>query len=224
MPQHYHAVLFDMDGVLVDSEPPLTQAAIDMLSTYGVNAKPMDFKPFTGMGEDAFIRGVAEKYGLAYDAQMKWQAYERYFELIAQSPIGLPGGRELIHRLHERGIPVAIGSCADRVKVEANLRAAGLKESDLGAVVTGSDVALKKPNPDIYLAAAGRLGVPTAHCLVVEDAISGIQAALTAGMGAIGITTAFDASTLLHAGALAAVPDLAALSRLLDTLVIPFSA
>jgi len=200
-PSSTRAVLFDMDGVLIDSEPLICRAAIDGLAEFGVHAQPADFLPFVGAGEDRYIGGVAEAYGKAYVLEMKHRVYARYLELVARDGRPFPGVPELLGILHERTIPFAVASSADRVKVDANLQALGVPRAWFGAVLTGDDAVHKKPAPDLYLAAAARLGVPPAACCVVEDAVNGVEAAGAAGMRCAAVATSFPAERLRAAGA-----------------------
>ena len=91
---------------------------------------------------------------------------------------------------------MAVCSAADLRKVRYNIQAIGVDESIFSALVTGSDVARKKPFPDIYLEGAHRIGMEPKDCLVIEDAVSGIQAAHAAGMDAVGVPTTFSKEEL----------------------------
>ena len=211
-------ILFDMDGVLVDSEHAIREACISMLAEHGVAAAHEDFKPFTGMGEIRFIGGVAEKYGLAYRPEMKERAYEIYGEIAAQHLKVYPGIPELVAALRGRGLKLAVASAADLVKVRINLGCMGLELSDFDAVVTGSEIKNLKPAPDIFLEAARRIGALPAETLVVEDAVSGVKAACAAGMRAVGVTTSFDGAVLREAGAFAILSETRELLGLLESI------
>lgn len=187
----YKAILFDMDGVLIDSEWLMRDTAIQSLAEHGVQAKHEDFREFTGMGEDRFIGGVAEKYGLKYEFAMKERAYDFFGQRVMEETEVPEGVKEMLETLHSRGIKMAVCSAADRRKVLYNLMAIGVSEDLFCAIVTGSDVTRKKPFPDIYLKGAGYVGEVPADCLVVEDAVSGIKAGQAAGMDTVGIPTTF---------------------------------
>lgn len=187
----YKAILFDMDGVLIESEYLMRASAIRALADYGVQAKHEDFLEFTGMGEDRFVGGVAEKYGLTYVTVMKELAYDYFGQEVMEQAYVPAGVKEMLLELHSRGYTLAVCSAADLRKVKYNIRAIGVDESLFTALVTGSDVARKKPFPDIYLEGARQVNVAPADCLVIEDAISGIQAAHAAGMDAVGVPTTF---------------------------------
>ena len=187
------AVLFDMDGVLVDSEAFIAEAAIAMLAErYGVRATREDFRPFIGKGEDKFIGGVAEKYGVSVEIEAdKARTYKLYFRLIRGRLKELPGAIDFVRECRARGLKTAIATSADRRKLEANLDAIGLAEADFDATVDGLQVERKKPFPDIYLEAARRLGVGAADCLVVDDAVSGVAAAKAAGAACLALGGSF---------------------------------
>ncbi len=192
----YKAILFDMDGVLIDSEWLMRDAAIQALAEHGVQAKHEDFREFTGMGEDRFVGGVAEKYGLKYETYMKEKAYDYFGQRVMNETEVPEGVKEMLETLHGRGVKLAVCSAADRRKVLYNLKAIGVSQDLFKAIVTGSDVERKKPAPDIYLKGAEAVGEAPADCLVVEDALSGIQAAHTAGMDAVGVPTTFSKEEL----------------------------
>jgi beta-phosphoglucomutase-like phosphatase (HAD superfamily) len=195
------AVIFDMDGVLLDSEYAMRTAAMQALKEWGVTADHPDFTPFVGTGEDRFIGGVAELHGVPYTPDMKHRAYQIYLETCEDTVIRFPNIPETFEKLTDMGLTLAIASAADDIKVQANISVAGINPMFLGAIVTGDDVQKKKPNPDAFLLAAERLGIEPEYCVVIEDAKSGIQAALNAGMKAIGITSFFTKEDLLEAGA-----------------------
>ncbi len=193
------AVVFDMDGVLTDSESVINAAAIAGLREFGVAADPEDFLPFVGMGEDRYIGGVAEKYGVPFVPEMKRRVYEIYLEILPKMLRPFPGARDLVKRLYAAGIPLAVASSADRIKVEANLRAAGIPIERFSAVVAGEDVPRKKPDPAIFRIAAERLHLGPSQCCVVEDAPSGIQAAKRAGMRCVAVAQTFPPERLVGA-------------------------
>ena len=193
----YEAVLFDMDGVLIDSEELMAKAGILALRDFGIEAKPEDFIPFVGRGEDLYIGGVAEKYGHKYITAMKDSAYAHFGEYVeteASVPKEIPG---ILYKLRDLGYRIAVCTSADKAKVVHNLRAMRVTEDVFTAIVTGDRIKNKKPDPEIYLTGAELVGVALEKCAVVEDAPSGIKAAHAAGMLAIGIDTSFTAEQLI---------------------------
>ena len=192
----YKAILFDMDGVLIESEWLMRDTAIQSLAEHGVQAKHEDFLEFTGCGEDRFVGGVAEKYGLTYTFAMKERAYDFFGQRVLEETDVPEGVKQMLETLHARGLKMAVCSAADRRKVMYNLLAVGVTEDKFGAFITGSDVERKKPFPDIYLKGAAAVGEQPGDCLVIEDAVSGIKAGQAAGMDTVGIPTTFSKEEL----------------------------
>jgi HAD superfamily hydrolase (TIGR01509 family) len=194
------AVIFDMDGVLVDSEPLINAAAIAMFKEKGLNVRPEDFLPFVGAGEDRYIGGVAEKYNFPLDIPAaKKRTYEIYLDLVPARLQTFPGAVEFVHSCREAGLMVAIASSADKIKVQANLQKIGLPVEFWDAVIWGEDVQKKKPAPDIFLLAAEKMSIDPNWCVVVEDAVNGIQAAHAAGMRCVALATTFPREKLQDA-------------------------
>ncbi len=194
------AVIFDMDGVLADSEPLICAAAREMFRERGVIVQPEDFLPFVGAGENRYIGGVAEKYGVALDlVEAKARTYELYLRMVPERLFVFPGAVALVNACRGAGWRCAIASSADRVKVDANLRKIGLPFPSWQVVVTAEDVARRKPDPMIFLKASERLGVAPADCTVVEDALNGVAAAKAAGMRCVAVATTFPAEQLSQA-------------------------
>ena len=204
-------IIFDMDGVLCDSEPFICEAACRMFAqNHGVTMRPEDFIPFVGAGENRYLGGVAEKHGVTLDLETdKARTYEIYLQIIRGRLGPLPGVREFIAECRRRGLKLAVATSADRVKMEGNLREIGLPADNFDVTVNGLEIERKKPAPDIFLLAARRLGLAGADCVVVEDAPNGIAAGKAAGARCLGLTTSFDAATLRAAGADWIAPDLA---------------
>jgi beta-phosphoglucomutase len=208
------AVLFDMDGVLIDSEDFIARAAIEMFrQTWNIKVSQEDFQPFIGAGENRYLGGVAEKYGIPIDIERdKEETYRIYGEIIRGQLKELPGAKAFVEGCRQRGLKIALATSADRVKMEVSLAEIGLPLERFDTLVNGLDVEHKKPAPDIYLEAARRLSVPPERTLVVEDALNGVQAAKAAGALCLGITSSFSASRLIEAGADFTAPDLGSLA------------
>ncbi|PWA90389.1 haloacid dehalogenase-like hydrolase family protein [Artemisia annua] len=200
------AVLFDMDGVLCNSEETSRLAAVDLFKEMGFDdVTVQDFVPFMGTGEANFLGGVAALKGVADfnpDAAKK-RFFEIYIDKYAKpnSGIGFPGALELITECKNSGLKVAVASSADRIKVDANLAAAGLPLSLFDAIVSADAFENLKPAPDIFIAASKLLNVPPSECIVIEDALAGVQAAQAAKMRCIAVTTTLSEDTLKEAEA-----------------------
>lgn len=205
-------VLFDMDGVLADSEQFICSAAVEMFRELGCTVKREDFKPFTGTGENRYLGGVAEKYGVHADMEkMKARTYQIYGELVKGALSPLPGARDFVEGCRRKGFRLALATSADRIKMDMSLSEIGIPPDTFDSIVTGLDVVNKKPAPDIYLKAAGNIGLEPGECLVVEDAVSGITAGKAAGCRCLAVTTSFPAEMLSEADwitdSLGNVPD-----------------
>lgn len=199
-PPPIQAVIFDMDGVLTDSEPLINAAAIAMFREKGFAVRPEDFLPFVGTGEDRYIGGVAELHKITLDVkEAKKRTYEIYLSLVPERLQAFEGAVSLVWACRQAGLRMAVASSADLIKIEANLRKIGLPPEFWEAVVSADDVVDKKPAPDIFLAAARKLNVPPVQCTVVEDAINGVQAAKAAGMRCVAVAQTFEADQLREA-------------------------
>ena len=190
-------VIFDMDGVLTDSEPLICSAAVAMFQENGLEVQPEDFRPFVGTGDDRYIGGVADKYHFPVDLiAAKRRTYEIYLRLVPAQLKAFPGAQVLVRRCQGSQFRVALASSADRVKILANLRQIGLPPESWDAIVTAENVVHKKPAPDLFLAAAVQIGLEPCACVVVEDAVNGVQAAKAAGMRCVAVAHTFPAAQL----------------------------
>ena len=196
------AILFDMDGVLIDSEEYIAEAAIAYFRSLKVEVQAADFLPFVGAGEDRYIGGVAEKYGVKLDLeQAKLDTYAIYEKLITGKEGALPGVKRFLANAHTAGVSMAVATSADKRKMEINLAVMGLDPTWFTVLINGRDIERKKPFPDIYQKAARDLNKVPADCIVFEDATNGVEAAKAAGMLCGAITTSFSTQQLRNEGA-----------------------
>ncbi|MDR2768074.1 MAG: HAD-IA family hydrolase [Treponema sp.] len=217
------AVIFDMDGVLTDSEWFIAEAGLLMFKEHGIEVSHDDFTPFVGKGENTFLGGVAEKYRFAaFDIERdKTRTYEIYCDIVKGKLKAIPGSVEFVHRCRELGLKTALATSTDYIKMMANLEAIGLYNTELrseqiglaaaigaaarnkafDAMVNGLDVERQKPFPDLYLEAASRIETPPAECWVVEDSVEGVKAAKAAGMRCLALLTTFGEAEIRGAGA-----------------------
>ena len=144
------AILFDMDGVLIDSEEYISKAAIEYFHSIGVMVTGEDFVPFIGAGENRYIGGVAEKYNVAIEIEeAKLATYKIYERLIKGKEEALPGVIRFITNAHKAQIPMSVATSADPTKMEINLSVMNLDRSWFTSLVHGKDIERKKPFPDI---------------------------------------------------------------------------
>jgi beta-phosphoglucomutase len=211
----FRGIVFDMDGVLCDSEPFICEAAMRMFAErHRLQVRPDDFLPFVGACEDRYLGGVAQRYGIQWDLQEdKKRTYQIYLEIIRGRLQPLPGVREFIARCRRSGMRLAVATSADEVKMLGNLAEIGLPPEMFDVCINGLDVVRKKPDPEIFSLAIRRLGLEPRECLVVEDAPNGIRAGKAAGAMCLGLTTSFSAAELQAAGADWTAPDLAHVPR-----------
>lgn len=201
-------IIFDMDGVLLDSEPYIIRAVTQMFDEFGLKIIPEDFHPFTGTGEKNCILRMAENYKFSINLEKAIaRTYDIYLELIKGKLAPLSGAKEFIAYSTQLGKKISIATSADMRKVAGNLAEIKIPLQTFDAIVTVNNVTHTKPAPDIFLLAAEKMGLKAAECLVVEDALSGIQAAKTAGARSLAITSSFTHEVLTGADFYA--PDLA---------------
>ncbi|HET6430253.1 MAG TPA: HAD family phosphatase [Phycisphaerae bacterium] len=182
------AVIFDMDGVLVDSYRAHLESWQRMASEYGVEITERQFAATFGRtSRDIIARFWGEGLSDERIAEMDGRKEELYRQTIAADFPEMDGARELIRALHSAGWKLAVGSSGPPENVQAAMAGLGLPEC-FDAAVTGMDVTHGKPDPQVFLLAAERLGIPPCRCAVIEDAPAGIEAARRAGMVAIAIT------------------------------------
>ncbi len=193
-------VLFDMDGVLVDSEEYICQAAIEMFKEKGIEVQAGDFKPFVGAGENRYIGGVAKKYNLPVDIEkVKSRTYQIYREIVRGKLSPLNGVIPFIEQCRAKGLKIAVASSADDIKVRINLKEIGLPPETFDGLVNGDMIGNLKPAPDIFLQAAYLIDCKIKECLVVEDAVNGIKAGKKAGAKVLALTTSFPEKDLQEA-------------------------
>ena len=176
------AVIFDMDGVLVDSEPFGFEALRRVMARYALGYSEEENAEFLGRTTLESCRILKARHALPDTEEALAGFYiEGMLEQIGTGPIPLPGVPEVLVRLRAAGYPLALASSAELPVIHANLTALAL-DPLFAAVVSGTQVARGKPAPDVFLAAAERLAVPAEGCLVIEDSRNGLLAAKAAGM------------------------------------------
>jgi len=184
------AVIFDMDGVLIDSYHAHFESWRMIAAEEGLQITEEQFAKTFGRTSREIIAALWGQH-TPNDAEIR-ELDERkeaaFRELIRENFPIMPGAPELLESLHQAGFALAIGSSGPPENVELTVRKLG-PAAHFGAIVTGKDVTRGKPDPQVFLLAAERLGVDPRYCAVVEDAPPGIEAAHRAGMKAVGLAS-----------------------------------
>jgi len=201
------AVLFDFDGVIVDSEPLHFHAMREALVPEGLAFDEAEYaREYQAYDDRTAIRRALEHHGQAWDSERIERIARRkaeLFENLLPTVAYFPGARELILALRRAELPLAIASGALRAEIEAVLVAGGLRDA-FGVIVGADDVANGKPHPEPYLRAMAALrgaaaGLQPAECVVIEDSMPGIAAARAAGMTVVAVTNSYPAERLTAA-------------------------
>lgn len=208
------AIIFDCDGVLVDSELLSCGAWLPVLARRGIVARLADIEPFIGKSDRAVVSHFAKVHGRNLDPHLFVERDQEYFARARGNLASFPGVRATLEEVRRRGIPMAVASSGSPKKIRFNLQEGGL-EDVFGAVCSATEVAHGKPAPDLFLHAAARLGVSAPGCVVVEDSVFGIAGARRAGMTALGFTSSHPAEELSKAGAHRTFDDFPSLLSLL---------
>ena len=208
----FDAVLFDCDGVLVDSEVITNGVLRDMLEELGWTLTLEEcMREFVGKSLKDEAVDIAARTGRDVGEAWLAQFRARRDARLATEVGPIPGAVEAVERLHARCAGrIAVCSGADRPKVELQLARCGLARFFDGRVFSGYETPRSKPHPDVYLAAVARLGVEAARCLVIEDTVTGVRAGVAAGATVWGYSPAqagHDAPAPLRAAGAAAIFD-----------------
>ena len=197
-------VIFDSDGVLVDTEQISLQAfstAVEtLLAADSFTVSEEDVLEACGLSDRDICALYQRRYGLAVKIE-EFVALkrERYLELAAEREIHVfPGARELLVELAQLKTPFALASSGSQEKIAFNLKRTKLEEH-FSVIASAEEFARGKPNPALFLAAAERLGLRPEQCVVLEDSLNGVRAAHAAGMPCLAVTNTFSAERLAEA-------------------------
>ena len=184
----FEAILFDCDGVLVDSEPITNGVLRDMLEEAGWALSPEEcMQIFVGKTVRSEAARIQAHTGRPLTDAWMADFYDRRNRRLETELVAIEGAVAAVQAVHERlQGRIACASGADRYKVEMQLAKVGLAPYFAGRVFSGHEMPRTKPAPDVYLAAAQAVGVPAQRCLVVEDTVTGVQAGVAAGATVVG--------------------------------------
>jgi HAD superfamily hydrolase (TIGR01509 family) len=191
------AAIFDCDGTLVDSEPLARIAWARSLAPHGYEIDDAEYAGLIGLPYARVHAFFAERVPGLEPIDAFWDAYSaRLFDLIDGELVPFEDALETVRGLAARGLAVAVASSSPRARLDRTLARAGLADA-FAVSVAGDEVEHGKPAPDLFLAAAERLGVAPRRCAVIEDSPAGIAAGLAAGMRTVGVArTAGEAQAL----------------------------
>jgi HAD superfamily hydrolase (TIGR01509 family) len=215
----FEAILFDCDGVLVDSEPITNRVLRDMLEEIGWSmSSPECMQRFIGKTVREEREAIEKHTGKPFSEDWMQQFYQRRNEALMEGLEIIPGAMAAVQAAHSfAGGRIACASGADRFKVEMQLTQVDLMDFFVGRVFSGHEMPRSKPAPDVYLAAARQLGVAGAQCLVIEDTPVGVTAGVAAGATVWAYCPQPDAgAALLQAGASRLFSSMAELPSMLS--------
>jgi beta-phosphoglucomutase len=189
MNRQFRGVIFDVDGVLVDSEPLHQRAWEQILAEFGITLSSAQFHLLMGKTTHQILAMYFEQYGIREDLEFwSFKKDEVYRSLVHEELKPLDGVVSLLEFLKSRKIRIGVASSAVRQNVEAALDCLG-PEVSFDSILSVEDIMHPKPDPEIYVKAAQSLDLSPNDCVVIEDSLPGIQSAKQAGAFVIGITT-----------------------------------
>ena len=210
--------IFDMDGLLFDTERLFQDGWVEMAKQFGQTPHP-DFSAAIAGTSGAGMREVIHRYYPEVDAAAFQAGCVAYAEAILRKGIPeRPGMREILEFFREHGVKIAVASGSGREMVLNNLRRTGI-EPFFDAVITANDVTRGKPEPDIFLLAAQRLGCAPDNCYVFEDGLNGVRAGIAAGCATIMIPDLYQPTEELRKGCVGIYPSLCEAKKAIEIIL-----
>lgn len=208
IPRRPAAIIFDMDGLLLDTERISRASMIDVVREMGFAMTEADFAPLIGTPADEDRRTLAAVFGPDFDYdQMRQRQRDRNSRDYGLARPLRPGARQMLDTVAALAIPAAIATSSMREKTLSHLAHSGLIEA-FDHTLTRDDVLHGKPHPDLYAAAAAALGFAPADCLALEDSHNGVRAAVAAGVPVIMVPDLLPATPEMRQSCLAIADDL----------------
>jgi beta-phosphoglucomutase-like phosphatase (HAD superfamily) len=178
----FHAVIFDLDGVLADSEPWWNQIDTKLLAEHGINYRGEYHRNVLGVSYRIAVEFYKNAFHICASVEDLMRRRGEIATDFFANCVGLfPAARTTLEQLVEMKIPLAIATSSVSASVHPFLERTGIR-SLFGVILTGDEVQRGKPHPDIYLRTSKKLGIPPERCLVIEDALTGVAAAKAANM------------------------------------------
>lgn len=196
-------LVFDVDGVIADTEPLAMQATQDVFESFsGARVDEADMLAFMGSTAEAYFTALGKKYAPEAPVQDLIREHTRMLlKALGEAPhLLLPGVRPLFDQAAaDPSGRVALATGSGRTRSEATIAACSLSVDAVRAWITGDDIDRPKPHPEIYLRAADALGLAPDRCVAIEDSVAGVRSAIAAGMACVAVTNTFDADALSQA-------------------------
>ena len=216
-PHPLRLVIFDCDGVLVDSEGPAARVTAHEVSRLGWPMTPAQAQTrFMGLRLSDMPAIVAAETGRPVPPGLVAHICDRLIETLSHEAEPMPGAADALRATTALGLPYRVASNSSHEEMDVKFARTGLAPLVKGRIHSARDVPRGKPAPDVFLAAAAAEGIPFAACIVIEDSLPGIAAARAAGMVCIGLAPHGNGATLRAAGA-HPIQSLAELPALLRT-------
>ena len=191
------AILFDMDGVLIDTVGINWQANNAILKQdYGIEITKNELHRYLGIATKEQLEMISDDYDIDIDINSFITKTNLFKNNNLKPTQAMQGVKTLLNELHNNNIPVAVGTSTDRDVAKQRLKSAGLLEY-FEIIIAGDDVSRHKPEPDVYLECAKQLGVEARQCVVIEDAPAGIRSAHAASMKCLAVKTIFTSTEQL---------------------------
>jgi HAD superfamily hydrolase (TIGR01509 family) len=180
-------VIFDCDGVLVDSEPVANRVTAEVIREEGlaISAEEAE-RRFIGLNLEAMIPLVEAELGRPLRPDWVERLTERLVDVLGRESRPIPGAVEALHAVSRLGLPWRVASNSSHAEMQAKFACIGITPLVAGRLHSYTDVPQGKPAPDLFLAAAAAEGIPPAECVVIEDSVPGARAAAAAGMACLG--------------------------------------
>lgn len=192
------AVIFDMDGVIADTNPTHDVAWRKFLTRYDIVPTDDDLQNHMYGKHNSYILNYFLKREIVADELLRLQFEKEalFRELYTDIAQPLPGLLAFLEGLHQKGVKLGIATSAPVENLEMMVSQIPFLNEVMGSMLSEKDVSHHKPHPEVYLKSAARLGIDPSQCIVFEDSVSGVNAGLAAGMKVVGVTTSHTAEDL----------------------------
>ena len=195
-------VIFDCDGVLVDSEPLSGRVSLEMIAEHGVTMSRDEMSArYLGTSDADMLRDVERRLGVTFPEGFVDEMQARKLVAFRAAVRAMDGAAAAVGAIASAGVPLCVASSGPRDSTRVKLASAGLLRYFDGRLFSAYDVPRGKPHPDLFLYAAAQMGVAPARCVVVEDSLPGVQGAVAAGMRVLGYASEGGGAALRTAGA-----------------------